>query len=149
MVRGPELVWESNWWRMSISDKDVMLLGQMAINSFPVWCKCWYVSKRAKTTRIKTGYQVFSTYLFWKNTYTIHTYLLFIHKCLSFDMPNMMSHHLTLNSHSRSRKLSARMFIDWREQGTIEQKNSMYLMRISGHSHLFWFLMNGEHGWRG
>ena len=29
----------------------------------------------ANTTRVKTGYQVLSTYLFCKNTYPIHTYL--------------------------------------------------------------------------
>ena len=42
------------------TDKDVMVLGNMAIIRFPVLCKCSKVSKRTKTTKInikndKTG----------------------------------------------------------------------------------------------
>ena len=35
------------------TDKDVMVLGHMAIILFPVFCKCRKVLKRTKTTKIK------------------------------------------------------------------------------------------------
>ena len=35
------------------TDKDVMVLGHMAIIPFPVLCKCRKVLKRTKTTKIK------------------------------------------------------------------------------------------------